>query len=156
MLVYGRVQTHGDPVRWCFAAMEILGKKTGAFEAVASGDPTMLLPENLKKFDAIVMNNTHEQAFWLPVDFKELPEARQKAAKAQEEAIKTSFLDFVSGGKGVVGIHGATCVFTWPEYKELIGGLYAAHITAPVWIKAEEPAHPLVAALGGAELRDAR
>ena len=26
VLVYGRVQTHGNPVRWCFAAMEILGK----------------------------------------------------------------------------------------------------------------------------------
>jgi len=77
VLVYGRVQTHGDPVRWCFAAMEILGKKSGAFEAVASGDPTMFLPKNLQQFDAIVMNNTHEAAFWLPVDFKELSAAEQ-------------------------------------------------------------------------------
>ena len=147
VLVYGRVETHGDSVRWCFTTMDILGKKSGAFEAVASGDPTMLLPENLRQFDAIVMNNTHEQAFWLPSGFKELSPEQQKAAKDQEATIKKGFLEFVSNGKGIVGIHGATCVFTWPEYAELIGGLYAGHITAPVWIKAEQPAHPLCAAM---------
>jgi len=149
VLVYGRVETHGAPVQLCFKAMEILGKKSGAFEAVSSGDPTMFLPENLRQFDAIVMNNTHERAFWLPSDFKELSEAQQKAAQDLEAPIKKSFLDFVAGGKGIVGIHGATCVSTWPEYMELIGGLYAGHIGGPVWIKAEEPAHPLCAPLAG-------
>ena len=149
VLVYGRVQTHGDPVRWSFAAMEILGKKSGAFEAVASGDPTIFLPENLQQFDAIVMNNTHEQAFWLPADFKELSAAEQQAAKGREEAIKKSFLNFVSNGKGIVGIHGATCVSTWPEYMELMGGLYGGHFSGAAWIKAEEPGHPLCAPLGG-------
>ncbi len=155
VLVYGRVQTHGDPVRWCFAAMEILGQKSGAFEAVASGDPTMFLPENLQQFDAIVMNNTHERAFWLPADFNELSAAEQQAAQGREGAIKKSFLDFVSNGKGIVGIHGATCVSTWPEYMELIGGLYAGHFSGAAWIKAEEPGHPLCAA-GRPELRDER
>lgn len=149
VLVYGRVQTHGDPVRWCFAAMEVLGRKSGAFQAVASGDPALLLPENLRQFDAIVMNNTHERAFWLPVDFQELSAAEQQAAQSREATIKKSFLDFVSNGKGIVGIHGATCVSTWPEYMDLIGGLYAGHFSGAAWIRAEEPGHPLCAMLGG-------
>lgn len=149
VLVYGRVQTHGAPVLWCFAAMEILGRKSGAFEAVASGDPAMLLPEKLGQFDAVVMNNTHERAFWLPVDFPELSAAEQQAAQSREATIKKSFLDFVSNGKGIVGIHGATCVSTWPEYTELIGGLYGGHFSGAARIKAEEPGHPLCTPLGG-------
>lgn len=149
VLVYGRVETHGDPVRWCFKAMEILGKKSGAFEAVASGDPNVLLPDSLQQFDAIIMNNTHEHAFWLPINFKTLSEDEQKAAKAKEETIKKGFLDFVANGKGIVGIHGATCVSTWPEYMDLIGGLYGGHFSGVAWIKAEEPAHPLCAPLEG-------
>ncbi|MEE8451477.1 MAG: hypothetical protein V3R99_06155 [Thermoguttaceae bacterium] len=35
VLVYGRVPTHPESVACCFKAMEILGRKTGAFEAVA-------------------------------------------------------------------------------------------------------------------------
>jgi hypothetical protein len=71
--------------------VEILGKKSGAFEAVASGDPTVFLPENLKQFDAIVMNNTHEKAFWLPRNLEKLPPAEQKAAKDREETVKGGF-----------------------------------------------------------------
>ena len=147
VLVYGRVPTHGDSVRFCFMAIEILGKKSGAFETVCSGDPTVFLPESLKQFDAIVMNNTHESNPLLPEDFKKLTPEQQKAAKEQEETLKKSFLDFVSSGKGLVGIHGASCSVQWPAYNELIGGTYAGHITGAVSVKAEEPAHPLCAML---------
>ena len=66
LLVYGRVPTHPESVACCFKAMEILGRKTGAFEAVSSGDPAMFLPETLSHFDAVVMNNTHERTPMLP------------------------------------------------------------------------------------------
>ena len=44
VLVYGRVRTHPESVRCCFCAMEVLGEKTGAFQATASGDPLRATP----------------------------------------------------------------------------------------------------------------
>jgi hypothetical protein len=149
LLVYGRVPTHPESVPACFQAIEILGRKTGAFQAVSSGDPAMFLPERLAQFDAVVMNNTHEPNPLLPFDFKKLPKDQQAAAKEREKALKKSFLDFVANGKGLVGIHGATCSVQWPEYMELLGGTYAGHITETVWIKPEEPDHPLCRPLEG-------
>jgi type 1 glutamine amidotransferase len=149
VLVYGRAATHPDSVPCCFAAIEVLGKKSGAFQSVASGDPAVFLPERLRQFDAVVMNNTHESNPLLPRDINQLSPERQKAAREQEAVLKKSLLDFVAGGKGIVGIHGATCSVQWPEYLELVGGSYGTHITQKVWIKPEEPDHPLCAAFAG-------
>lgn len=149
LLVYGRVPTHGDSVICCFEAMKVLGRKTGAFEAVSSGDPAVFLPETLRQFDAVVMNNTHETNPWLPFGFKDLGPAQQAAARQREEVLKKSFLDFVAGGKGLVGIHGTTCMVKWPEFMELVGGTYGGHFTGPAWVKPEQPDHPLCAMMRG-------
>jgi hypothetical protein len=147
VLVYGRVPTHGDCVRYCFQTIEILGKKTGAFETVCSGDPKVFLPESLKQFDAVVMNNTHEATPFLPLNLKDLTLDEQNEAKGLEEALKKSFQDFLTEGKGLVGIHGASCSVKWPQYMEMLGGTYAGHTGGSAWIKAEDPAHPLCAML---------
>ncbi|MHC4402515.1 MAG: ThuA domain-containing protein [Planctomycetota bacterium] len=150
VLVYGRVPTHPESVACCFVAMEILGRKTGAFEAVSSGDPAVFLPERLRRFDAVVMNNTHERYPMLPPDFAELGPERQAAAKAREPLLRKGLLDFVSGGKGIVGIHGATAGnVQWPEYVEMLSARYGGHFTDEVWVKPEEPDHPLCAFLDG-------
>jgi len=149
VLVYGRVPTHPESVAACFQAMEVLGRKSGAFQVVSSGDPAMFLPERLSQFDAVVMNNTHESNPLLPFDFKNLPKDQQAAAKEREKVLKKSFLDFVADGKGLVGIHGATCSVQWPEYMDLLGGTYAGHVTEAVWVRPEEPEHPLCRPLEG-------
>ncbi len=147
VLAYGRVPTHGDSVRFCFMAIQALGKKTGAFETVCSGDPTVFLPESLKQFDAIVVNNTHESNPLLPEDFKKLPPEQQKAAIKQELVLKKCLIGFVAYGKGLVGIHGAACSVSYPDYNEMIGGTYAGHMTGAAWVKADDPTHPLCAML---------
>ncbi len=150
VLVYGRVRTHPESVPCCFKAFAVLGRKTGAFEAVLSTDPTMFLADNLKQFDAVVMNNTHERHPMLPADFDQLNPQQQKAATDREETLKQNLLDFVAGGKGIVGIHGATAgIHTWPEFLEMIGGKYGGHFSDEVWVKPEEPDHPLCAAWEG-------
>jgi hypothetical protein len=40
-------------------AMKLLGQRTGAFAPVVSDDVAIYLPENLEKFDAVVMNNSN-------------------------------------------------------------------------------------------------
>jgi len=150
VLVYGRVPTHPESVACCFKAIEILGRKSGAFETVVSGDPEVFAPDNLRQFDAVVMNNTHEQRPLLPRDFGQLGAEQQKAAAQREEVLKKSLLSFVAGGKGIVGIHGAVAGgVRWPEYLELLGGSYSSHITDSVWIKLDEPDHPLCAPFNG-------
>ncbi len=115
-------------------AIEALGKKTGAYEAVTSDDMNMFSADKLAEFDAIVFNNTTK------LDFNE-PGRRQ------------ALMDFVKGGKGIVGIHAATDNFyDWPEAAEMMGGLFISHpwTSGGVWaIKNADPNHPLNAAFKG-------
>jgi len=153
VLVWGHSWTH-IPNPFAEKALDILGEKTGAFQAVVSDDPRLLLPDRLGRFDALVMNNIHEREPFLPEDFSKLP-ADQKAAAAKfDQAIKKSILEFVAGGKGLVGIHAATAACQkWPEYGRMIGGYYGGHIMDDVTIKLEDPSHPVNAPLGGKSWR---
>jgi len=91
-------------------ALQLMGQKTGAYEAVFSNDVEMFRPRNLQQFDAGCFNNTVGVLF-------EDPELRK------------SLLDFVSGGRGFIGIHAAGATFVqwpvydqWPEFGEMLGG----------------------------------
>ena len=115
-------------------ALEIMGRKTGAFEIVQSEDMSVFKPENLSQFDAICFNNTTKLDFNDPV-------------------LQHSLLDFAKAGKGIVGIHGATDNFyNWPEAAEMMGGLFDGHpwVSSGTWaLKLDQPYHPLNAAFGG-------
>ncbi|NOX54714.1 MAG: ThuA domain-containing protein [Planctomycetes bacterium] len=150
VLIYGRWPTHPESVACCFAALEILGRKTGAFEVVCSGDPEVFSPNNIKRFDAAVMNNTHERHPLLPLGFQDLPPEPRARAESREPVLQKSLLEFVAGGKGIVGIHGAVAGgIRWPEYLEMMGGAYAGHFAGAVWVRPEEPDHPLCRFLAG-------
>jgi len=155
VLVWGRMNAH-DPNPFAAKAIDILGRKSGAFEAVVSEDPETLLAEKLGPFDALVMNNVHQPDPFLPADLKDRPAEERQALQKRNEAIHKGILDFVSGGKGIVGIHAATAAFgKWPEYGELMGGFYGGHLTDEVPLKIEEPSHPLASMLGqGFRVRD--
>jgi type 1 glutamine amidotransferase len=111
-------------------AIKKMGKESGLFEAVTTARSRLITAEELAKYDVLVMATTGE----LPWNDEQ----------------KQAFLDFVAGGKGLVGIHNATDTFyKWPEYGELIGGWFRAHPwTQEVGVKVEEPDHPAVAMLG--------
>jgi type 1 glutamine amidotransferase len=124
-------------------AIELMAKKTGAFEIVVSDDMSIFNPRSLKPFDAICFNNSNRMDF-------------------TEPAMRKSLMDFVRGGRGVVGIHAATTNFSsarpvggvdWPEAAEMIGGIFAGHHWRSgqgEWaVKIDEPGHPLNSAFGG-------
>ena len=149
VLVWGHTWTH-QPNPYAEKALEILGHKTGAFQAVVSDDPRLLLGDRLPQFDALVMNNIHERDPFLPEDFAQRTEEQKAAARKFDEAVKRSILDYVRGGKGIVGIHAATAAFqNWPEYGEMVGGYYSGHIYKEVAIKLDDPQHPVNACFGG-------
>ncbi len=149
VLVWGHTWTH-EPNPFAEAALEVLARKTRAFQVVISDDPRLLLGDRLSRFDALVMNNIHEPAPFLPEDFARLGPEQQAAARQFDQAVKQSILEFVRSGKGLAGIHAATAAFNnWPEYGEMIGGFYGGHIYQEVAIKIEDAQHPLNAAFGG-------
>jgi len=119
-------------------ALEIMGKKTGAFEIVQSEDMSMFKPENLEDFDAIFFNSCSELAF-------------------EDSALRKGLINFVKNGKGLAGIHGATINFyTWPEAAEMIGGTFDRHPWGKRgnWaVKIDDPEHPLTAAFNGKDFK---
>jgi type 1 glutamine amidotransferase len=149
ILVWGHVWTH-NPNALAEKALEILGTKSGAFTALVSDDPRWLLGDRLPQFDALVMNNIHEPAPFLPEDLGKLPADQQAAAKKFDQAVKQSILEYVRSGKGIVGIHAATAAFgPWADYGEMMGGFYGAHIQQEVPIKLDDPRHPINACFDG-------
>lgn len=127
--------------RYANYAFTLMGRKTGAFETVVSRDPAVFKPESLKQFDAVVFNNTVGNLF-------------------NETDLRQSLLDFVSGGGGLIGIHGTTFAFTdwtsgaretWPEFGVMLGARGGSHRQNDehVFIQLDDPGHPLNAPFKG-------
>lgn len=121
---------HGS-VPYGAKAFEIMGKKTGAFEAVSSDDPAVFAADRLKQFDAVCFNNSTGDLF-------------------DDPALRQSLLDFIKSGKGVVGVHAATdCFYDWAEFGEMLGAYFDGHPWGSgetVRVKVDDPGHALCAA----------
>jgi HEAT repeat protein/type 1 glutamine amidotransferase len=93
-------------------------------------------PESLAQFDAVCMLSSTGELF-------------------DDAKLKQSLVDFVKGGKGLVGIHAATdCFYKWTEYGDMMGGYFDGHPWGAgdtVTCKLDDPAHPLNAAFKGRE-----
>lgn len=83
---------------------------------------------------------------------KKIEELKKKQAglpppKPEEEKYKQALLDFVKGGKGLIGCHAATdCYYNWKEYGEMIGAYFTGHPYYPIVVKIDDPDHPVNAA----------
>ncbi len=136
---------------------EIMGEKTGAFEAVVSDDLSNFEADKLKEFDAIVLNNTTGELLLRSMPRKprepnakkikdpaELAQEQEKYKKAlakwQAEVdklkgqpdrgpeLRENLMAWIKSGKGVIGFHAATdCSYKWKEYGEMIGGYFTGH-----------------------------
>lgn len=122
----------------------MMGDKTGAYTAHHTEDESFFEPEKLKVFDAVFMLNTTG-------DCLKPKGGDAKEAAAREELLKKSLADFVSSGKGLIGVHSATDTYhKWKEFNTMMGGTFAGHpwhMKVPV--KNLEPKHPLNAAFEG-------
>lgn len=131
--------SHGS-IRTANLAFTLMGRKTGAFETVVSRDPNIFQPASLRQFDAVFFNNTVGNCFTDP-------------------ALRQSLVEFVYGGGGLMGVHGTTVGFMqwpgavedWPEFGLMIGARGANHRASDehVFIKLDEPAHPVNQAFDG-------
>jgi type 1 glutamine amidotransferase/sugar phosphate isomerase/epimerase len=118
-------------------ALEMMGKKTGAYEAVFSDDLDNLKYPKIKEYDAVYLNNTVGMIF---VD----PEVREGLVR------------FVREGGGLGGNHGTShASMDWPEFHEMIGVTRGVHRqnTEKFWVKIDDPHSPLTAAFHGQEFQ---
>ena len=135
-------------------AIKTLGEKTGALKATVSDDLAVMLPESLKTFDAIVLNNASGP--WITPSDEAMEKLKTHGDKAAvEELLRKSFLDFVKNGGGIAAYHFAIGANRhWPEFREMLGATFWGHPwNEEIGVKVEEPDHPLVAAFGGKDFR---
>lgn len=137
LLVFSRLTGfRHKSVPWGAQALRVLGEKTGAYSPVLSDDPAMFDRQRLFEFDAVAFNNNCGN----PV---------------QDTQRRNNLLEFVAGGRGLVGIHCAAHI-DWPEFIEVLGGWSVNHpwnAGSTITLKIEEPSHPLVKMFGGATYR---
>ena len=123
-----------ESIPYAVKMLELMGKKTGAFEIEHSEDMAVFERNRLNQFDAVCFANPTRVEL-------ENPEWRK------------SLLEFVKSGKGIVGFHAATNnFFTWPEGAALIGGVFDEHPwhSKGTWaVKIDDPGHPLTRAFQG-------
>ena len=94
------------------AVLKVLSEKTGAFEIVDTKDINYFKAGSLKKFDAVILNNTcsdgkRRNLFWDKLgEVKSLSEKKRekKAAKFEKNLLK-----YIKKGGGFVAIHGGDC-----------------------------------------------
>ena len=122
--------------------VEYLGDKTGGWITTITYDAAAITPGNLKQYDAVFLDNTTGQF---------LDDADDKAAT---DLRRQALLEFVKGGKGLIGIHAASDSYhtagvspagTWPEFNEMIGGFFKFHWPYPtlISVKVDDPDSPL-------------
>jgi len=120
-------------------ALEQMGRRTGAYEAVVSNDVELFRPGTIDQFDAICFCNS-------------------LGVLTDDPILRKSILDFVAGGKGIIGIHDGLATFVqWPVYDQLpefgqmLGGTEnGGHpFDGELTIKIDDPASPLNAVFGG-------
>jgi len=114
-------------------AIEQFATATGAFEAVFSNDLENFKYGNIKKFDAVFLNNSVGQIFVDP-------------------AVRDGLVRFVREGGGLAGYHGTShASMDWPEFREMLGAVEGAHRepTEIATVKIDDPSSPLVVAFGG-------
>ena len=118
-------------------ALQTMAAKTKAFEVTISSDMAVFSPETLKGYDAVCFNNTTKLVF--------------------TDDQKKALMDFVTSGKGIVGIHAATDNFNgWDEAAHMIGGQFTGHpwtSDKTVAVKIDDPDHPLTKPFGGKGFR---
>jgi hypothetical protein len=117
-----------DSIPLATEAFRLMGEKTGAWETTATDDPAMMAADKLKAFDAIVWNQCTGNI-------------------TDDQALKDGILNFVkTEGKGLIGVHAATDAGGWkfPEFHEMVGGLFNGHPFRKISVKLDDPASPIM------------
>jgi type 1 glutamine amidotransferase len=97
-----------DNIAACAAAIKKLGAENN-FIVDVSDDPKVFTDDNLKRYKALIFDNTNNEIF-------------------ENEEQKAAFQRYIRGGGGFVGIHSASgSMRHWPWFAEMLGGSFVRH-----------------------------
>lgn len=124
-------------------AFQRFGKKSGAFDATITEDPAVFDRDSLRQFDAVFLNNNIGSC-------------------VSEPERRKNLLEFVTGGGGLMGVHGTSIAFTtwqwppledWHEFGHMLGARGANHrggyVQEQIVMDLDDPGHPLLQSFGG-------
>ncbi|HMP29130.1 MAG TPA: ThuA domain-containing protein [Saprospiraceae bacterium] len=120
---------------WCIPhtnwVLDILGKKSGAYEVVNSNDIKEFHAENLKQYDAILLNNTCSKATHRNL-FYDMLQAGTTLADDQRVIVAAQYennlLNYVYQGGGLGIFHGAiTFLNKSSTFSLMVGGSFDYH-----------------------------
>lgn len=136
--------------------VKILGAKSGAFDVAGSKDIGEFEAANLRKYDAVVLNNTCSKADFRNLFFDQLREEAKLEAEAQKRKaaeLEKNLIQYVEGGGGLFVFHGAVTTQnnSW-DFSRLVGASFDYHPPQqPIRVRVEAPGHPLTAAFSAGE-----
>ncbi len=132
ILIYSRTAgyRHGEGIPAFNELMKAMEKNfKGAWKLTFSEDPKDFEPENLKKYDCIIMNNPTSRFFGpMDADYKKMTAEEKKAADEINNKYFQNLKDYVANGGGIMGMHAACDVHhEQTDYVEFMGGKFAGH-----------------------------
>ena len=136
------------------AMLKILAKKTNAFEIHVGYDIANFDKKNLKKFDAVVLNNSNPRSPQRNL-FQDLLEDNSSLSPSEITAAAKEYeqhvLDYVAKGGGLVILHGGIVVQNNSmAFSEMSGGSFDYHPKQQqMHLKEVDKAHKLVRAFKG-------
>jgi type 1 glutamine amidotransferase len=120
-----------DSIAAARQTMATLAAATGEFAVTSTDDLPAISAANLASYDVLVFALTSgELAF--------------------TDDQKRAILDFVSGGRGFIGVHSASdTLYEWADYGRLVGAYFSEHPwTQQAAVLVEDGSHPATAGLG--------
>lgn len=148
-------------------AVKAIAQKSGAFGVTLSTDIEMFQPENIRRFDAVILNNCCSvgpgRDLFLDVlsgNIKDPANARlgdrykglgDDERKAKAAALEKSLVDHIAGGAGLVAVHGGIVMQNnSARFGNMLGGSFDYHPKAQEFtLYPVDSNHPLLKAFAG-------
>lgn len=134
--------------------IKVLGEKSGVYETVVSKDPFAFESKNLKKYDAVVLNNNcsigpRRNQFLDMLDEDTNLSEEQKIKEAAK--LENNLIKFVKKGGGLMVMHGAIVMQNNSmPFSEMIGGSFDYHPPQQeVVLELVDAKHPMVESFDG-------
>ncbi|NAS13342.1 ThuA domain-containing protein [Flavobacteriaceae bacterium R33] len=136
------------------AVMEILVDKIESYNSVTSFDIQEFQMENLKKYDAVILNNNcskrdKRNLFWDVLSQNKSLSKEQ--AEKQANAMENNLLEYVRSGGGLIVLHGGITMQNKSDaFSELVGGSFDYHPKQQnIKVELVDADHPLLSAFEG-------
>jgi type 1 glutamine amidotransferase len=140
-----------DNIPASVAAIKKLGEENN-FAVDVSDDPAVFTDQNLKRYKALVFDNTNNEIFGneeQKAAFQRYIRGFKSIESPKGAEQRVALWGYASSGGGFVGIHSASgSMRQWPWFWEMLGGKFLRHPKLqPFTIKVKDPKDPSTAHL---------